>query len=53
MGSQNLKSKINEVLRCNYFFKITSLVVSEIFVFSQKLARPYLREYISFTIEIH
>ena len=23
MGSQNLKSKINEVLRCNYFFKIT------------------------------
>jgi len=27
--------------------------VSEIVVFLQKLARPYLREYISFTIEIH
>jgi len=29
MGSQNLKSKINVVLRCNYFFKITLVQCSE------------------------
>ena len=44
MGSQNLKSKINEVLRCNYFYEITLvLVVSAlytIFVFFRKLTRP-------------
>ena len=49
---KNNQLRIREDI-CFLYKSLQEKVVSENFVFMQKLARQYLRTYISFTIKIH